>query len=316
MLSELRKIDSDITNTVTGMDETSVKKHFTDAFDAHTYINFTGGFLLTETEFSEFAQNADLNIRHFEKYLGSHDQSYKVNKKLLTQEKEARLMLLHTIGTVHLQELHINQLELLPEKEKTKINLQTNSARGIAKRILVNIKNDTTTWMLAKMRVRRNLLHNFRNRNVLLMLRHTMWSPDIFPKTAFDDLRSKNPGNTNLESLLGISPNIPMDNLMRNNIDSNIQHQNKRQKTNYNQQYPAGRNNNNNNNNNQAKRNGSRPRGRGRGGQPQYRSNYQTNRPQTLGRNNDNSNNRASHTKNKNQPRKSFQKGKNQTNKQ
>ena len=40
--------------------------------------------------------------------------------------------------------------------------------------MLVNVKNDTIRWMMAKMLVRRNLLPNIKNFNVLNMLRFTL----------------------------------------------------------------------------------------------------------------------------------------------
>ena len=77
--------------------------------------------------------------------------------------------------------------------------------------MLVNIKNDTIKWMMSKMMVRRNLLPNIRNFNVLNMLRFSMWGPGIFPKEAFEDLRASFPGKTNLDALLGITPKLPED---------------------------------------------------------------------------------------------------------
>ena len=84
---------------------------------------------------------------------------------------------------------------------------------------------------MAKMLVKRNLLPNIRNFNVLNMLRFTLWGPDIFPKEAFEDLRSKNPGKTNLDALLGISPKIPEDiTNTKDETDNILHHQNKKQK--------------------------------------------------------------------------------------
>ena len=42
--------------------------------------------------------------------------------------------------------------------------------------------------MMAKMQVRRNLLPNLQNFDVLNMLRFSLWGPDIFPKEAFEEL--------------------------------------------------------------------------------------------------------------------------------
>ena len=61
---------------------------------------------------------------------------------------------------------------------------------GITKRMLVNIKTDTIRWMVAKMQVRRSLLPNYQNFDVLNMLRFSLWGPDNFPKEAFDELKA------------------------------------------------------------------------------------------------------------------------------
>ena len=98
--------------------------------------------------------------------------------------------------------------------------------------MLVNIKNDTIRWMSSKMMVRRNLLPNIKNFNVLNMIRFSMWGPEIFPKEVFEDLRAKNPGKTNLDALLGISLKLTED--IRNaNMETgskNPEPQNKKQK--------------------------------------------------------------------------------------
>ena len=77
--------------------------------------------------------------------------------------------------------------------------------------MLVNVKNDTIRWMVAKMQVRRSLLPNYQNFDVLNMLRFSLWGPGIFPKEAFDELRAKHPGKSSLDALLDISPKLPED---------------------------------------------------------------------------------------------------------
>ena len=68
--------------------------------------------------------------------------------------------------------------------------------------MLVNVKNYTIRWMMAKLLVRRNLLPSIKNFDVLNMLRFSLWGPDIFPKEAFEDLRTRNPGKPSLDELL------------------------------------------------------------------------------------------------------------------
>ena len=110
-------------------------------------------------------------------------------------------------------ELYVKKVALVPEEHRNPIKLCPKTGNGIAKRMLVNVKNDTIRWMMAKMQVRRNLLTNLQNFDVLNMLRFSLclWGPDIFPKEAFEELRAKHPGKSNLDALLDISPKLPED---------------------------------------------------------------------------------------------------------
>ena len=64
---------------------------------------------------------------------------------------------------------------------------------------------------MSKMAVRKNLLPNMTNFSVLEMLRFSLWGPSIFPKEAFENLKLRNPGKTNLEAVLGIKAKLPVD---------------------------------------------------------------------------------------------------------
>ena len=128
------------------MKEEDIRVHFTKYsknFTPHFFFNFITGFILTDQEFAKFAQDEVLCVRAFEALLGTYDRGYSVSKDLLQKEKETRLNLLHTIGTVHLQELFVNKVALVPEEQRNSIKLCPKMGKGIAKRMLVNIKNDT-----------------------------------------------------------------------------------------------------------------------------------------------------------------------------
>ena len=71
-------------------------------------------------------------------------------------------------------ELFVNKVERISEQERSSIKLCPKTGKGIAKRMLVNIKNDTIKWMMSKMMIRRNLLLNIRNFNVFNMLRFSI----------------------------------------------------------------------------------------------------------------------------------------------
>ena len=108
-------------------------------------------------------------------------------------------------------EQFVLKVKKVSEQERLSIRLCPKTGRGITKRFLVNVKNDAIHWMMSKMMVRKHLLPNMVNFNVIEMLRFSLWGPEIFPKEAFENLKDKNPGKNNLEQLLGIKAKLPMD---------------------------------------------------------------------------------------------------------
>ena len=102
-------------------------------------------------------------------------------------------------------ELFAEKVALVPEDHRDPIRLCPRTGTGIAKRMLVNVKNDTISWMMAKMQVRKDLLPNTRNINVLNMLKSSLWGRDIFPEEAIEKLRDKFPGVSNLKALLNMT---------------------------------------------------------------------------------------------------------------
>ena len=93
----------------------------------------------------------------------TYDRGNSVPSNLLLQEKETRLAVVHTIGTTHLMQLYIKKFTQVPEEHRNPLKLCPKTGLGIAKRMLVNIKNDTIRWMVAKMKVRRSLLPSLQN---------------------------------------------------------------------------------------------------------------------------------------------------------
>ena len=140
MLMELKKVDPEITRTLIHMKEEDLRAHFTKHaknFSAHTFINFLTGFTLTDQEFSSFTKDEPLDFRRFEALLVTYDRGYSVANNLLLREKEARLSLLRTIATVHLMELYVGKVALVPEEHRNPIKLCPKTGNGIAKRMLV-----------------------------------------------------------------------------------------------------------------------------------------------------------------------------------
>ena len=196
MLMEL-KIDPELTRATVQLKEETVRAQFlkhAKNFTPYTFINFVSGFILTEQEFAAFIKDDVLDVRTFEAYLGTYDNGYSVPSQLLMTEKLTRFALIHSFGTLQLFELYVTKVEQVPEERRNPAKLCPKTGLGIAKRLMVNIKNDTICWMFAKMKVRRSLTPNLRNFDVLGMLKFFLWNPDIFPKDAFDELKKKYPG--------------------------------------------------------------------------------------------------------------------------
>ena len=110
MLLELKKVDPEITRATVHLKEETVRAHFlkhAKNFTPHTLINFVSGFILTDQEFAAFTKDEVLDVRKFEALLGTYDNGYSVPLLLLQMEKEVRLTLLHTFGTLHLFELYV-----------------------------------------------------------------------------------------------------------------------------------------------------------------------------------------------------------------
>ena len=305
MLMELKKIDPELTRTLVHMKEEDLRAHFTKHaknFSTHTFINFLTGFTLSDQEFASFTKDEPLDVRRFEALLGTYDRGYSVANNLLLREKEARLSLLHTIGTVHLMELYVGKVAQVPEEHRNPIKLCPKTGNGIAKRMLVNVKNDAIRWMVAKMQVRRSLLPNYQNFDVLNMLRFSLWGPDIFPKEAFDELKAKYPGKSSLDALLDISPKLPED-ITKDTGDKTLNLPNQNQKA---SQFPNPRKGNN-----KRGTRGGRNRNRARNGSQQY--NQAQNRkgtPQTQTGYNQPRGNQNRNSKQSKKGGKPFQKGK------
>ena len=134
--------------------------------------------------------------------MGAKEDSYPAHNDLLSREKDTRLDMIHSLGTVHLMEMFVDKVSLVHENYRGPLRLSPSAGRGIAKRMLTNVKNDTISWMAAKMEVRRSLLPNWENQDALTLLMSTLWCPDIFPEKAIEKLKAKYPGVSNLKALL------------------------------------------------------------------------------------------------------------------
>ena len=190
--------------------EKYIIKH-SKCFLPHGYINLVTGFSLSNQEYAKFLQDEPLSVRNFESQVGSIHGCYSVPINLLTKEKEDKAKMFHTISTIHLLEEFVTKVERVSDKEKTAIRLCPKTGRGITKRLLVNVKNDVVTWMTSKMAVRKHLTPNMSIHNVILMLESPLWGPDIFSQEAFEKLLKHNVGKNNVQNMLGIKGKLPID---------------------------------------------------------------------------------------------------------
>ena len=241
---ELQSIDLEVVQTASGMKESDIIKLFSaEGFQAVNFVNFTGGWILTPEGFNKFAKDANLNLKTFQYSLLTCDQELTCQPIYLATERETKMNFLHSLTTLHFQELLTGKLELIPEEIRVQTELSPDLSRGICRMQLVQIKHNIAKWMIAKMRVRRDVLKDSTNANVRWMYKQTLWDPEIFPKDAITKLRAQNNNTVDVASLLGIkSRQQPQNNSGNNNTTVNI-NRNKRQRTNSQQFVPNTRKN-------------------------------------------------------------------------
>ena len=225
-----------------------ILKQFPDPqFEAFTFLNFTDGFVLTKCEFARFAAKESLSTSDLESYLGPSNKKFEFPKVLTDDELLFRQVMLHSLGTIHLQEKLAGKVDMVPTDTKASINLESNHALAIATRMSVDIKFHVAHWMCAKMKVRRWMLKEMEDSNNFAMLSSSLWNKDIFPQEAFTKLRSHNKNILDLSRVLKIAINavskkpvhpgskaaesIMFDQGYKNNNSSGNQNNFKKQKT-------------------------------------------------------------------------------------
>ena len=256
LLLEIQKLEEKINRAAPSLCLADILKQFPDPqFEAFTFINFTNGFSLTKCEFARFAAKESLSIRDLEASLGSSGKKLEIPKVLLDDELLFRLVMLHSIGSVHLQEKLADKVDLVPTDTKHSINLEPNHVLAIASRMRVDIKFHVAHWMFAKMRCRRWVLKELDHSNNFHMLSSSLWNKDLFPQEAFSLLRSHNKNILDLSKVLKIADRavskkpahsgaktaetIMVEQGPKNNSNSDNQNNYKKQKTSHNQNRPG-----------------------------------------------------------------------------
>ena len=99
---------------------------------------------------------------------------------------------------------------------------------------LVQLKYNIARWMVAKTRLRKDVLKDSTRAEVRWMYKQTLWCSDIFPRDAISKLRNLNNNTIDVPILLGLTKNLRQNNNSNNNGTNNAniyRHQNKRQRT-------------------------------------------------------------------------------------
>ena len=212
MLSELKNIDRELTKAIASLKASDVRPFFeanTINFSPYSHINFDEGLPFVGQGIQSLSKDQLLDIAKFDSIMGAAEDNYPAHNDLLERERDTRLDMIHSLGTVHLMEMFVDKVSLVHESYRGPLRLSPSEGKGIAKRMLTNVKNDTISWMAAKMEVRRSLLPNWKNQDALTLLMSTLWCPDIFPEKAIEKLKAKYPRVSNLKALLRNSGGRP-----------------------------------------------------------------------------------------------------------
>ena len=202
ILNLIKEIDCQLTRTATGMKPEDLINLFPNsAFGSNIFINFTSGWSMTEEAYNKFAKDKDLDVHKFEDYLRVLHGKYKVEAPLLKQERQSRQNLVHNLSISHLLELTAKRIDEIPEDIRNTHKLSALFPNAIARMMTTNIKIFVSQWMIAKMKVRKSLISDTDSHAVVHLLKSSLWDPEIFPKSAFDELRLHGSGK-DVENML------------------------------------------------------------------------------------------------------------------
>ena len=163
MLIELKYIDRELTKAIISLKASDVRAFFeanTINFSPYSLIDFEEGLPFLGHGIQSLFKDQLLDIAKFDSIMGAKEDNYPAHNDLLSREKDTRIDMIHSMGTVHLMEMFVDKVSLVHEDYRGPLSLSPSAGRGIAKKMLTNLKNDTISWMATKMEVRRSLLPN------------------------------------------------------------------------------------------------------------------------------------------------------------
>ena len=111
--------------------------------------------------------------------------------------------MLHSFSILHYQELFSGKVEAIPVDYRVQAELSPDLALGICRMLMAQIQYNIAKWMVAKMRLRKDILKDSSKCNVRWMYKQTLWDSDIFPKDSITRLRGFN-NTLDVVDLLGL----------------------------------------------------------------------------------------------------------------
>ena len=191
-IGSIMSLDKEIIHKLLVDDEAAAQKELPEeSFTTPSIAVFSTGWP-KDLNYMEWSKGEVLDLSKVTQPLDISTTT-KISKDLLNDERDTRAHLVNNLTG-------LRSLELLSDnlKEESK----KSSTLAIAKIFLPNIRYFVVKWMAAKMRLRKEILHNQDTNPVRILLKSNMWDPSIFPKEAFDEAR--NSKNSGLRTLLNL----------------------------------------------------------------------------------------------------------------
>ena len=239
LLTLLRELGEECSSVSTGLNEEHILKLFEDEkFGEVNFCNFTSGWTLTTGNYEKFAKDAVLSVKRFKEYLVTFNGNIRCNNLILKTENVNRQIMLHSIAELYYQDELTGKIDLIPEEHRTNAGLSSDLSKGICRMQVAQIKYNVARWMVSKQKVRRDILNadawheDGVRTNINFMLKQNLWDADIFPKSAFLELRGYNENKICVPKFLGIKPQEEQKTNVNNsiNVSNSNQQPNKKQK--------------------------------------------------------------------------------------
>ena len=171
-------------------------------FKPVTLADFTSGWNFTNSSFVAFAKDVNLNVRLINTQLNLNINPH-VPENFLAAERNARGNMINTFTSLHSLDLFAEKIDRIDENTRRMNSLSSNQVKAIARTLLPNLKEAISTWMFAKMKIRKIVLKDHHNNSIQLsLLRSTLWDAKLFPDNITE--RNKEHPVKNMTKLMGL----------------------------------------------------------------------------------------------------------------